>query len=315
MLCRGCILLSAFLLSGVSLHGEAQDVAPTPSPSGQPVALNRQQTVLLDKAGGKLILQGEVCLREGVLEMLVCLKRTKEHEAIFSVDTSAQTVHAGLLALGFEPGKPVRFTPEYRAASGPVVDIYLQWTSPDGKTQRHKAQDLVRNSVRRYWLQKLEKTPLDLKLSDEADLRYDEKRQELLWYGPMSDQQRDELLALSADAGYKQAIKAIHQSTQLQLLKADWVFAGSGFTTDPDTNEQFYLAESGDLICVANFSTATIDLAITSSAENDNLLYEAYTEKLPPTGTKVSIELIPRKAKNLVDKVDPGKAKSKPVSQ
>lgn len=294
---RRHILLLLCAFGVMPLSGKAQDAGAPNSQGGPPVPLNPQQTVLLDKANGKLILKGEVCLREGVLEMLVCLKRTKEHEAIFSVDTPARVVHAGLLALGFEPGKPVKFTPEYKPASGPVVEIIVSWMDADGKLQRYKAQDLVRNSVRRYWVQKLEKTPLDLKVSDDSDLRYDEKRQELLWYGPMSEKQRDELLKLSADAGYKKAITAIHESTQLQLLKADWVFAGSGFTTDPETNEQFYLAESGDLICVANFSTATIDLAVSSSAANDDLLYEAYTEKLPLTGTKVTIELVPRKPK------------------
>ena len=61
--------------------------------------MNKQETVLLDAEGKRLVLKGEVCLREGLLEMLVCLKQTKEHESILSVATKAQTVHAGLLAL------------------------------------------------------------------------------------------------------------------------------------------------------------------------------------------------------------------------
>lgn len=303
--CR--ILLTALMLASATSSAIAQDDRPQ---SGKPTPLNPQHTVLLDRAAGKLILKGEVCLREGVLEMLVCLKRTKEHEAIFSVDTPARTVHAGLLALGLEPGKPVQFSPEYRASSGPVINIYLNWTDANGKPQRHKAQELVRNSVRRYWVQKLERKPADLNLDPDADLRFDEKRLELLWYGPMTDKQRDDLLKLSADAGYKKAIQAIHQSTQLKLLDANWVFTGSGFTTDPDTNEQFYLAESGDLICVANFATATIDLTVSSSAANDDLLYEAYTEKLPPVGTQVTIELIPEKDKKTP--LAPAKTPTKP---
>ncbi|MBI1346538.1 hypothetical protein GC163_09645 [bacterium] len=300
-----CLALNLLVWNGLAF---AQSAAPASAASPAPVPLNPQQTVLLDKPNGKLLLKGEVCLREGVLEMLVCLKRTKEHEAIFSVDTQARVVHAGLLALGYEPGKPVRFTPEYQAASGPIVEIFVSWTDPEGKLQRHKAQNVVRNSVRRYWIQKLEQTPRDLQLGDDAELRYDEKRKELLWYGPMSKQQRDDLLKLSRDAGYQKAIQAIYDATQLQLLKADWVFAGSGFATDPDSNEKFYLAESGDLICVANFATATIDLAVSSSAANDDLLYEAYTDKLPPFGTPVTIELIPKKPAKEV----PGQEKNNP---
>src|SRR5688572_6193568 len=80
------------------------------------VALNPQGTVLLDAAGKRLLLKGEVCMREGLLEMLACLKQSKEHESIVSVETRAQIVHAGLLAIGLEPGKPVQFAPEYKAA-------------------------------------------------------------------------------------------------------------------------------------------------------------------------------------------------------
>ncbi len=274
----------------------AQTAAPTSKTADEGLTpLNEQKTVLLDKDGKRLVLRGEVCLREGVLEMLVCLKRSKEHEAIFSVDTKAQIVHAGLLALGFEPGTPVEFVPEYKPATGPVVDISVSWVDADGKSHKHKAQELVRNSVRRYWVQKLEKSPVDLKLPEDGDLRHDAKRQELLWYGPMNDQQRDDALKLSTDPGFQQAIKEFHKLTQVQTLNADWVFAGSTFYVDPESNQRFYQAEAGDLICVANFATATMDLAVPSSAANEQLLYEAFTERLPPDGTRVTIELKPRK--------------------
>ncbi|OYW18969.1 MAG: hypothetical protein B7Z55_09695 [Planctomycetales bacterium 12-60-4] len=288
--------LSAVVLCLCTSPALAQLAAPAAKAPTEGLApLNEQQTVLLDKAGQRLVLKGEVCLREGVLEMLACLKRSKEHEAIFSVDTKAQIVHAGLLALGFEPGKPVEFVPDYKAATGPVIDIVISWEDAEGKTHKRKAQELVRNSVRRYWVQKLDKSPADLKLPEDGDLRYDEKRRELLWYGPMSDKQRDDALKLSTDAGYQAAIKSFHQSTQVKTLDAEWVFAGSSFYVDPETNQRFYQAEAGDLICVANFSTATIDLAVASSAANEQLLYEAFTERLPPTGTRVTIELKPRK--------------------
>jgi hypothetical protein len=126
----------------------------------------------------------------------------------------------------------------------------------------------------------------------------------------MSDKQRDDLLKLSSDAGFQKAIKSFHKQTQVQELKADWVFAGSGFYVDEKTGQKFYQAEEGNLICVANFSSATIDLAVASSATNDDLLYEAYTQRLPPIGTEVLIELVPRKAE---EKLVPADAKSKPT--
>lgn len=286
------------ILLFVAATAFAADPPPPPIDVAKLTALNPQETVYLDKAGRKLVMKGEICLRSGVLEMLVCLKRTKEHEAIFSVDTKAQIVHAGLIALGVEPGKPVQFQPEYKPATGPVIDVFISWTDAEQKRHRVPGQRLVRNSVRRYWVEPLEKLPAGLKIPEDSELRWDGKRNELLWYGPMTDARRDELLKLSSDAGYQKAIKSFHKQTQVHELKADWVFGGSGFYVDAENGTKFYQAEEGNLICVANFSSATIDLAIESSAQNDDLLYEAYTERLPPMGTPVLIELVPRKAEN-----------------
>jgi hypothetical protein len=293
--CSG--LLALMLVGGVVRSADDAKTAPErPIAIDKLTPLNPQATVLLDKPGRRLVLKGEVCLREGVLEMLVCLKRTKEHESIFAVDTKAQIVHAGLIALGFEPGKPAQFMPEYKPASGPIIDIFVFWTDDAGRSHRVPARSLIRNSVRRYWVEPLKKLPAGLKIPEDSELRWDGKRNELLWYGPMTDAERDKLLKLSDNAAYQKAIKSFHQQTQVQELKADWVFAGSGFYIDPNTGAKFYQAEEGNLICVANFSSATIDLAVASSATDDDLLYEAYTQRLPPIGTEVLIELAPRKA-------------------
>lgn len=290
----GMTCVAMILLAGAAfVRAEDPPKPPTPTASDKPVPLNPQGTVILDKAGKRLLLKGEVCLREGVLEMLVCLKRTKEHESILAVDTQAWIVHAGLLALGAEAGKPVQFLPEYRAASGQPIEIFLSWEDDQKASHRVKAQTWIRNSTRRYWIEELAAAPPNLKIPDDSNLRWDDKRRELLWYGAMSDKERDELLKLSSDAAYQNAIKAFHKKTQIHELKAGWVFAGSGFYTDEKTGEKFYQAEGGDLACVANFATATLDLAVQSPAENAELLYEAYTERIPPVGTKVTIELHP----------------------
>ncbi len=268
------------------------------------VPLNPQGTVLLDAAGKRLLLKGEVCLREGLLEMLACLKQSKEHESILSVDTKAQIVHAGLLALGLEPGKPVQFMPEYKAATGPKLQIHLLWEDDAGKVQRVPAQKWVRNSTKRYWLAKLNPAPKDLKIPVDSELRWDPNQNELLWYGPMSEQQRDTVLKYSMDPKYRKAIQDFFQQTRVRELNAGWVFSGSHFYTDKKTGETFYQAESGDLICVANFATATIDLAVNSSAQADELMWEAYTERIPPVGTKITIEL----------QLDPAKPVEKPAN-
>ncbi len=294
-----CLLLMCFVaLLGRACCGEEPRAKPVlttaeASKAAELTPLNKSGTVQIDLKRKRLLVKSTVVMREGLLEMLVCLKQTKEHESLLSVDAKAQVIHAGLIALGAEVGRPAQFVPEYKAAIGQQIDIFFTWTDADGKLHRDPAQSWVRHATRRYFVEKLAPVPKGFVVPVNDDLKWDDKRSELLWFGPMSDTQRDEMLKLSKDTQFQKAIKSIHAQTQIRQLDAKWVFAGSGFTTDANTGEKFYLAEAGDLICVANFTTATLDLAIESSATNDTLMFEAFTERMPPVGTAVTMELVP----------------------
>lgn len=172
-----------------------------------------------------VIIDGEVCLRRGVLEMFACTKGTKEHESVVSLNTQAFLAHAALLSLGAKTGSPVQFQPKYVPASGTEIEITMHWIDQDGKRHKAKAQDWIRNV----------------------------KTNKAMTHG--------------------------------------WVFAGSGFWTDPTTGTRYYQAEGGDFICVSNFPSAMLDLPIKSTQANDGLLFEAFTEKIPPLGTRVRMVL------------------------
>lgn len=193
------------------------------------VRLGKAQ-VEIDSQRKVLVIEGTICLREGQLELFACPKGTKEHESILSLATDATTVHAGLLAIGAEPGAPVKYNPEYVPASGPIVDIYVVWVGEDGKQKQMRAQEWVR-----------------------------------------SVQTKKE-------------------------LDSEWVFGGSSFNVNEETGERYYLANSGDLICVSNFATAALDLQIRSSQANAELMFEAFTDRIPPKGTKVRLLLLPRES-------------------
>lgn len=107
------------------------------APEGFPAPPNAKRLtkdfdLWIDEARKQLIVDGKVVLREGMLEMFACPKQTKEHESIVAVNCKAQFVHAGLLALGAEPGKTVRFDPMYVPASGPQVDVWVLWKDEKG---------------------------------------------------------------------------------------------------------------------------------------------------------------------------------------
>lgn len=260
------------------------------------VPLNPQKTVLLDRAGGKLILETEVVFRNGLLEMLVCLKQTKEHESILALDAKARTVHAGLLALGAEPGKPVSWDPEFQPPSGREIEITLMWQDEQGKWRRCKAQRWLRGVTRKYFIAGLKKLPDGFQLPEDSELRYDPKHHELLWFGIMSDREKQSLLKVSSDPSYQKAVKTLYEASQIKPMKSEWVFAGSGFYVEEGTGKRYYLAENGNLICVANFSSATLDVREESSAEAGGLSYEAWEERIPPLGTRVRVELEPVEA-------------------
>ena len=261
-----------------------------------PVPLNKQKTVLLDKPGNRVLLKAQVVLRTGLLEMLCCLKKTKEHESILAVDSKAHVVHAGLLALDAKPGTPVRFLPEYRPPTGQKIDIFLRWTDPTGTKRRVSAQEWVRHAIHRFYVAEMKALPSDVTLPKDSELRFDATNHELTWYGPMTESQRDQLLALSRDQSFRDAINTFFRRSRPRKMDTHWVFAGSGFYEDEKSGQRSYLGDEGDLICVANFSSATIDVAIPStSSGTENLMFEAFTEHIPPIGTEVTIELIPVK--------------------
>jgi hypothetical protein len=77
-------------------------------------------------------------------------------------------------------------------------------------------------------------------------------------------------------------------------LEYDWVFAGSRLDPPPDPKlPPFYEANNGDVICVSNFDTAMLDLPIASSKDNDQLEFEANSDRIPALGTPVTVILEP----------------------
>jgi len=172
-----------------------------------------------------VIVGGRVALDKGLLEFFACPQGTKEHESVVAVDSSAHLVHAALLAIGLEPGKPVSFDPEYTPASGPRIRVTMRWIDADGEPR-------------------------------EADARS--------W---------------------------IRDTRTGQPLETDWVFAGSAFWKDPADGREYYQADGGDLVCVSNFPTATLDLPIESSQSNEALLFEVHEERVPKLGTPVEMVL------------------------
>ena len=97
--------------------------------------------------------------------------------------------------------------------------------------------------------------------------------------------------------GKRQTVRAqdwIQDTGTEKAMTHNWVFGGSGFWEDRD-GKKHYMAEGGDFICVSNFSTAMLDLPVESSQANSARLYKAFTERIPPIGTPVTLVLTVKK--------------------
>jgi hypothetical protein len=139
-----------------------------PEPKGAK-RLSREYDVWVDPRQKAVLVDGQISLREGMLEMFACTRNTKEHESIVSANTKAFLVHAALLTVGAEPGSPVRFMPQYVPPSGnwlfdlPMVDfsellppiyvppsgteieVQVHWTDPNGRQLIARAQDWIKD--------------------------------------------------------------------------------------------------------------------------------------------------------------------------
>lgn len=87
----------------------------------------------------------------------------------------------------------------------------------------------------------------------------------------------------------------VYDERKKAALTTDWVFAGSELVPDPSSKQPYYAADDGDLITVANFASAILDLPFASTANDADRTFVAHTDRIPPRGTPVTMFLRPRK--------------------
>lgn len=274
--------------------------------------LNPDSTVFLDVKGKRTLLRTEVACRNCILEMLCVPEGVKEHETILRIRSGAWVVHTGLVGMGVEPGKPVKFSPTFVPPAGTTIRIYANWIDEQGKVRREDVRNWIRHNVHKYFAAPLPSPPPGLELPYK-ELRYDRFNRELLWYGPMSAEQRDDLLGKWDNEVYQKAIRKFFDESQSKKMDAEFVFAGSGFYKDPETGKEYYQAEGGYMICVANFADAMIDVRENSTSSDGSQTYEAWTEQIPPEKTPVILELVAEAASEKAESASEPQQKAEPA--
>ena len=113
---RTCCWTAALLLTGsvdyrlnaedaIVATGDSKPVDVSASvETGDLLRLSKDDSCWIDRKRKQVVVEAEVCLREGYLEMFACTKGTKEHEAVVALKSKAYVMHAALLAVGAKVG-------------------------------------------------------------------------------------------------------------------------------------------------------------------------------------------------------------------
>jgi len=89
----------------------------------------------------------------------------------------------------------------------------------------------------------------------------------------------------------------IRQVKTGKAMDQSWVFGGSTLHVDEQTGAKSYLADYGEFICISNFPGAMLDVPVESSDKAGDLQFEAFSDRIPPQGTKVTLVLTPKPVK------------------
>ncbi len=99
-------------------------------------------------------IEATICLDEGMLELIACMKGSKEHESIVAIEAKPMHIHTALLLLGANNGTPAMSRPvdeqktqwTHVPPQGDPVDVYLAFETADGKMVERPISDFVTRS-------------------------------------------------------------------------------------------------------------------------------------------------------------------------
>ncbi|MBI4714506.1 MAG: hypothetical protein HY760_00915 [Nitrospirae bacterium] len=88
--------------------------------------------------------QGTVNMQRGLVEYLAVADRGKLHESVLRLDVEPFHFQLGLLLLGLEYGRSLKFQGDPGTPLGDPVEIWVEWTE-GGKKKRVRGEELILN--------------------------------------------------------------------------------------------------------------------------------------------------------------------------
>ena len=130
---------------------------PPPKPEAPPkiVKLGNVRAYVAEK---RVEMDGVILLESGApIEVFACTPSGKIHETVMTTDVMPRHVHAALLLIGLERGKPVDFQGEDMTPTGDPVKISVRWKEGDN-VRTVRAEDMLYNirkeapMAHQYWI-------------------------------------------------------------------------------------------------------------------------------------------------------------------
>jgi hypothetical protein len=117
----------------------ASAVGSPPSTPANGASVKLAPGIEVDRDHGEVRVAGQSALDEGWLEQAVCTAGTREHESLVVIDSPPRLVHAALLMLGLEAGRPGAWLLEADGETirreppvGPMLEVHVRFETPDG---------------------------------------------------------------------------------------------------------------------------------------------------------------------------------------
>lgn len=146
----------ATLWPGMPVAAQIAASRPSSAPASRPAGpVQFQPGIRIDWDAREVLVEGQVILREGAIELFACSPRTREHESILLVAARPMHIFQAMGLIGLTPGHPPRVDIEreiFEGARGEPVEVLVRYTF-EGKSREEPIE---------RWMQRADGSPLPL---------------------------------------------------------------------------------------------------------------------------------------------------------
>ncbi len=212
--------------------------------------------ILLDQRNGRLIVEGKICTKRGILEYLAVTPNGKAYESLITLKCRPSDLRAGLLLTGFIPGN---VAPSSRGDFAPGAEPMAK-TLPEGVPQ-------VTQPPPEYW---------ETESGRPTVLQID-------------------VLVRQADSSWNRSSVErflLSRETWESPPRLNWAFTGSFFDRDETTGHEFFAADvEKSLIALWYDPTALLNLSdnLGNPYRGKSSGLEVHGLHVPPVGTEVRL--------------------------